>query len=131
MHSDKTSRLRSPLALMAVFAYLFSFMAMPAAQAGMIGTDAALAADDRAERVAKVQRLLSQDRVEQQMVELGVDPAAAKERVAGLTNAELRTLEHELQNLPAAGDALAVIGVVFLVLLVLEVVGAINLFNRL
>lgn len=124
------SRSRSPIALMAVFVYLVSFMALPAAQAGMIGTGAALEADARAERVAEVQRLMSQDRVEEQMVALGVDPAAAKARVAGLTDSELAKLESELENLPAAGDALAVIGIVFLVLLILELVGAIDLFKR-
>lgn len=124
------SRSRSPIALVAVFVYLVSFMALPAAQAGMIGTGAALEADARAERVAEVQRLMSQDRVEEQMVALGVDPAAAKARVAGLTDSELTKLESELENLPAAGDALAVIGIVFLVLLILELVGAIDLFKR-
>jgi hypothetical protein len=127
---NQTSNWRSPLALLAVFAYLLSFMALPAAQADMIGTRAALDADARADRVAEVQRLLSQDRVEEQMVALGVDSAAAKARVAGLNDAELTRLESELENLPAAGDALAVIGVVFLVLLILELVGAIDLFQR-
>lgn len=129
MHKQ-TSHWRSPLALLAVFAYLLSFMALPAAQADMIGTRAALDADARAERVAEVQRLLSQDRIEAQMVALGVDPAAAKARVAGLNDTELARLQGELEDLPAAGDALAVIGVVFLVLLILELVGAIDLFKR-
>jgi hypothetical protein len=118
MHT-KISRTRSPLALLTVFVYLVSFMALPAAQAEVIGTGEALTADTRAERVAEVQRLLSQDRVEEQMVALGVDPEAAKTRVAGLTDAELAKLERELENLPAAGDALAVIVIVFLLLLIL------------
>lgn len=128
MHT-KISRWRSPLALLAVFAYLLSFMALPAAQAGMIGTGTALDADARADRVAEVQHLLSQDRVEERMIALGVDPAAAQERVAGLTDTELARLESELENLPAAGGAIEVIGVVFLVLLILELVGAIDLFK--
>lgn len=128
MHT-KTSRWRSPLALLAVFAYLLSFMALPAAQAGMIGTQAALDADVRADRVAEVQSLLSQDRIEQQMIALGVDPADAQARVAGLTDAELAQLQGDLENLPAAGGAIEVIGVVFLVLLILELVGVIDLFK--
>ena len=34
------------------------------------------------------------------------------------------------KNLPAGGDVIAVIGVVFLVLLILELVGVTNVFNR-
>lgn len=129
MH-NQTSHRYSPLAMLAVFAYLISFMALPAAHADMIGTRAAFDADAHAQHVAEVQHLLSQDRIEKQMVAMGVDPAAAQARVAGLTDDELARLQGQLENLPAAGDALAVIGVVFLVLLILEVVGAIDLFKR-
>jgi hypothetical protein len=35
-----------------------------------------------------------------------------------------------MQDLPAGGSALAVIGVVFLVLLILELVGVTNIFTK-
>lgn len=127
----KPQRLRLPTALLSVCAYLVMFAYVPAAQAGMIGTQAALDSDARAERVAHVRDLLDQERVTEQMVALGVDPAAAQARVASLTDTELAQIEGRLESLPAGGDALAVLGIVFLVLLVLEIVGAINLFNRL
>lgn len=127
----KPQPLRLPTALLAVFAYLVMFAYVPAAQAGMIGTRAALDSGARAERVAHVRDLMGQERVTEQMVALGVDPAAAQARVASLTDAELAQIEGQLESLPAGGDALAVLGIVFLVLLVLEIVGAINLFNRL
>ena len=45
---------------------------------------------------------------------------------------ELQQLADRLQDLPAGGDsALAVIGVVFLVLLILELVGVTNIFTGL
>lgn len=120
-----------PVALLAVFAYLGAFVYMPAAQAGMIGTQAAMQSESRAEREAHVRDMLSQERVAEQMVKLGVNPADAKARVASLSDAQLAKVEGHLESLPAGGDALAVLGIVFLVLLVLELVGAINLFNRL
>lgn len=122
--------MRLPVALLAVFAYLGAFAYMPAAQAGMIGTQAAMQSQSRAEREAHVREMLSQERVADQMVKLGVAPADAKARVASLTDAQLAKVEGQLESLPAGGGALAVLGVVFLVLLVLELVGAINLFNR-
>ena len=51
-------------------------------------------------------------------------------RVAALSDQELVTLAQHFDELPAGGSALGVIGVVFIVLLILELVGAINIFNR-
>ena len=64
------------------------------------------------------------------MLALGVDPAAVDARVARLTDAELRSLAERMDAMPAGGDALAVIGVVFLVLLILELVGVIDIFKK-
>lgn len=119
-----------PVALLAVFAYLGAFFYMPVAQAGMIGTQTVLQSQSRAERIAQVRDLLSQERVVEQMIQLGVDPAAAKARVASLTNTQLARVEGELESLPAGAGLLAVLGVVFVVLMVLELVGVLNLFNN-
>ena len=61
---------------------------------------------------------------------MGVDPAAVQERLAALTDEELQTLEGRLDSLPAGGDALAVIGIVFVVLIILELVGVTNIFTK-
>jgi hypothetical protein len=70
------------------------------------------------------------DQVRAQMLALGVDPAAVDARVARLTDAELRSLAERMGTLPAGGDALAIIGILFLVLLILEVVGVIDIFKK-
>lgn len=127
----KKSRLRLPVALVVVFAYLGCFAAVPVAQAEILGTRMLLEQQARAQRVDHVRALLAQEQVSAQMIALGVDPAQAHSRVARLTNAELLQMEGQLEALPAGGGVLAVIGVVFLVLLILELVGAINLFTRL
>jgi hypothetical protein len=64
------------------------------------------------------------------MVRLGVDPQTAVNRISALTPAELEQLRHQITTLPAGGDALAVIGVVFLVLLILELVGVTDIFKK-
>ncbi|MDT0636319.1 PA2779 family protein [Spectribacter hydrogenoxidans] len=126
---NKTGR-KPFFAWLAVFAHLVSLAFVPMAQAEMVGTGAMLDEADRAERVAEVRDMLGQERVAEQMVELGVDPAAAQARVASLTDAELAQMQDNLESLPAGGSALAVLGVVFLVLLVLELVGVTNVFSR-
>ena len=64
------------------------------------------------------------------MQALGVDPAAVDARVARLTDSELQSLADRMQQMPAGGDALAIIGIVFLVLLILELVGVIDIFKK-
>lgn len=103
-------------------------LAAPAA-AAVIGTDQLLAQQDRHARIAGIQASLARDDVRDALVELGVDPVEAQARVHALTDAELAQLEGQLETLPAGGSALALIGAVFLVLLILEVTGAINIFH--
>ena len=99
------------------------------ASAGVIGTRSVLDAELRDVRIERVERLLSQDQVRDQLVTLGVDPAWAAARVAGLTDAELQLLEDNLNDLPAGG-LLELIGVIFVVLLVLELVGVTDIFKK-
>ena len=100
------------------------------ANAGVIGTQQAMSAELRSAKETRVRSSLARDDVRQAMQQMGVDPADADARVASLSDAELLQLEGQLDRLPAGGDALAVIGVVFLVLLILELVGVTNIFNR-
>ncbi|GAB2615121.1 PA2779 family protein [Novilysobacter erysipheiresistens] len=106
-----------------------SMVVNPAA-ASVISTQQALSAEMRASTEADVRASLARDDVRQAMRQLGVDPADADTRIAALSDAELLRMQGELEQLPAGGGALAVIGVVFVVLLILELVGVINIFNR-
>ena len=108
-----------------------SMVVAPAtATAGVISTQQALSDEMRAAKETQVRSSLARDDVRQAMQRLGVDPADADARIASLSDAELVRMQGELDSLPAGGDALAVIGVVFLVLLILELVGVTNIFNR-
>ena len=77
-----------------------------------------------------VRNSLARDDVRQAMLRLGADPLQADARVASLSDAEVMKLQGQLDRLPAGGDALAVVGVVFIVLLILELTGVTNIFNR-
>ena len=112
-----------------IAALSFSLVANTA-NAGVIGTQQAMSAELRSAKETQVRSSLARDDVRQVMQQMGVDPADADARVASLSDAELLQLEGQLDRLPAGGDALAVIGVVFLVLLILELVGVTNIFNR-
>ena len=100
------------------------------AQAAVIGTLQAAGDNGRVADLATITTALARSEVRQQMVALGVEPAQVEQRIAALTDAELRTLSGQMSDMPAGGDALAVIGIVFLVLLILEAVGVIDVFKK-
>jgi len=98
--------------------------------ASVISTQQALSADARTAMEGDVRSALARDDVRQAMLRLGADPLQADARVASLSDVELMKLQGQLDRLPAGGDALAVIGIVFIVLLILELTGVTNIFNR-
>ena len=98
--------------------------------ASVISTQQALSADARTTMESDVRNSLARDDVRQAMLRLGADPLQADARVASLSDVELMKLQGQLDRLPAGGDALAVIGIVFIVLLILELTGVTNIFNR-
>lgn len=100
------------------------------AYAGVITTQQAMSAEARTAAEQDVRSALSRDEVRQAMQKLGVSPTDADARIASLSDAELMQVRQEIDRLPAGGDVIAVIGVVFLVLLILELVGVTNVFNR-
>ncbi len=98
--------------------------------AAVIDTPQAVSMDAREQRIAEVSATLARDDVRAAMIELGVDPQQAQLRVASLSDAELAQLQGELDKLPAGGGALGLIGAVFLVLLILEITGVIDIFKK-
>lgn len=109
----------------------FVFSTFPAASyAGLVGTDEMLTAENRDRQIAEIRNVLARDDVRTQMLELGVNPASVKERVNALTDAELARLSTGMQELPAGSGAIEVIGILFIVLLILELVGVTNIFNK-
>lgn len=97
--------------------------------ASMIGTQQVIDVEARSAQISKVAALLARQDVTNQMLAMGVDPQLVQSRVANLTSAELATLEGRLDQQPAGGDALAIVGAVFLVLMILEFVGVIDIFK--
>jgi len=100
-----------------------------AAPAGMIGTSYLIDNEARAASLSRVEVLLARDDVARQLAALGVDQETVVERLNGLSTAELLVLEGQIDDQVAGGDALAVIGAVFLVLLILELVGVTDIFK--
>jgi hypothetical protein len=117
--------------VMLVSASLVSLGLQAPAVAGIVGTaEAVAAAREQGDRAAVAAAMARAD-VRAQLLALGVDPAAVDGRLAALTAPELATLAGQLEQAPAGGDsALAIVGLVFLVLLLLEYTGTIDIFKK-
>lgn len=99
--------------------------------AAMIGTETLASQSLRADTQARLQTLLSRGDVQEQLVAWGVDVEKAKSRANAMSDAELQRVAYALDQQPAGGDGLIVlVGVVFVVLLILELVGVTNVFTR-
>ena len=80
-------------------------MSFQSAMAGMIGTEQAVAAASaQAERAALINTLSRSD-VANQLQSQGVDPEAAKARVASMTDQEVAALAGKIDSLPAGASS--------------------------
>ena len=111
-------------------ASLFVSSVQGAAYAGVISTQEYLTAVDREATRARIDAVLAREEVRSKLEQYGVDPAETDARLAALTDPELEQLATDLENMPAGGSVLAVVGVVFIVLLILELTGVIDIFSK-
>jgi hypothetical protein len=100
-----------------------------AASAAIVDTGT-LVAPARDADLSAVRAQLDRADVRTQMQEMGVDAKALDSRLASLSDSELHQLASDLQTAPAGGDVLALVGAVFVVLLILELVGVIDIFKK-
>ena len=102
---------------------------MGAATAAIVDTSA-IVTTDRAADLGAIRAQLERADVRAQMEQMGVDAAAVEQRIARLSDQEMHQLAVDMRNAPAGGDALALIGAVFVVLLILELTGVIDIFKK-
>jgi hypothetical protein len=105
---------------------------LDAAHAALITSGQAIEAGAAGGERDRVAAFLAREDVREEMVALGVDPVEAVNRVAGLSDAEVRRIAGHLDQLPAGQSAVgAVIGAalfIFLVLLITDLLGLTNIF---
>lgn len=97
--------------------------------AGIIGTQTLIENQQSNDSQAQIEEFIARENVREQIIALGADPVEVQDRLAALTADELRLLEQEIDNMPAGG-ILAIIGIVFVVLIILELTGTIDIFKK-
>ena len=100
-----------------------------AASAAILDTSA-LVSTDRAADLSSVRTSLERADVRAKFEEMGVDATAVDRRIASLNDRELHQLAADMKNAPAGGDAVWIVGAVFIVLIILELTGVIDIFKK-
>lgn len=125
---EKLRRLTKPVSHLVIFGLLALSLHLPAAQAGMIGTEAVVNAAQVQQDRERLRQVLNRDDVMVQLTAHGVDPAQVQARVDSLTDQEVQTLATKMDQLPAGGDALGLLVLIFIVLLITDILGFTNIF---
>ncbi len=122
---------KTNLVVLTILITFFTTTALvPAARAAIIGTSSYIEQADRLSRDT-IKNIFAGEDVRNQLIAYGVDPDAAASRVAAMSDEELRAIQGNIKALPAGSDVLAVLGAVLVVLIVLELLGVTNVFNKL
>jgi hypothetical protein len=99
------------------------------ARAAIVDTGA-LVTTTREANLATIRAQLNRADVKQHLEGMGVDVASVDARVANLSDQELQKMSTDMQSAPAGGGVLVIVGIVFIVLIILEFVGVIDIFKR-
>lgn len=113
--------------------YVLVSLPIGAAQAALVTTDEIIAGMSAGEDRARVQDFLERADVRRHMIDLGVDPDEAAQRIAGMSDEDIRAIAGRLDEAPAGQSAVGVlIGaalIVFLVLLFTDIIGETDVFD--
>lgn len=108
---------------------LVSMSCMQYSAAAVISTGEYMNVEIRGERIERVQAFMARQDVARQLARFGVSADDLQARVMNLTDAELVELEGAIGSDIAGGDALGTIGLLFLILIILELVGVTDIFK--
>ena len=122
--------IRTRIIIPTLFLFFVSTILSPAARAAMVTTERFIRTETHGKCVPQLQVLMTRQDVQDQLCAFGVDPYEASARIAALTDMEISQLQNHLNDLPAGGGAIEVIGIVFIVILILELVGVIDIFKK-
>lgn len=121
-----------PVSLFLVFSFLLLDLSVQTANAKMVDTNAVIAVQQETVNRERVAAFLGREDVQKVMIQQGVDPAEAQQRVASLSPSELTKMANSMDQLPAgSGGGGAIVGAVvfvFVVLLVTDLLGLTHVF---
>ena len=126
---DTFRRMTKPVSY-AVAAGMFALsLHLPAANAAMVGTEAVVHAAQAQQQRDRIHEALNREEVKAKLVSLGVDPAQVQTRVDALTDDEAQRLAKQMDEMPAGGDIVGALVLIFVILLITDLMGLTEVFS--
>lgn len=107
---------------------LFTGLQATVVQAALVSTQTLIQQEQAQYDRAQLQAALAQEQAVAAMQALGVDADLVQERVANMTAEELQAFNQQVDEMQAGGSALGVVVLVFLILILLDLLGATDIF---
>jgi hypothetical protein len=107
----------------AIMALVFMLGMPQAANAGMVGTQKLLP-----QNLTQLDQQQARQSMQNQLVDLGVEPEMAKARIASLSDQQVADISSQLSDLPAGADVGGVLLTLFIVFVITDVIGATDIF---
>jgi hypothetical protein len=103
-------------------------MSLTSAQAAMVTNDLIINRAQQDTAKAELLQTLNRSDVKQQLLDLGVKPENVESRINLMTHEEIADLNQQIGELPAGGDVLGILLVIFIVFVITDVIGATDIF---
>ncbi len=111
-----------------ILSMLTMVLPIQSASAGMVETDQVVSHELAMQDRARIYAFVDREDVLAQLQKEGVTAGEAKARVNALTDDEAHMIAGKLDQLPAGGDVLDVLLIVFIVLLITDILGFTKVF---
>ena len=112
----------------ALIAFVSVGIAQPA-QAALVGTAQVVAAANADQARASLAAALNRADVQAELQRYNINPADAQARIAALSDAEVASVAHQIDSLPAGGDGIVgALVFIFVLLLVTDILGLTKVF---
>lgn len=103
-------------------------MSFTSAQAAMISNDVIINHVQQGHAKTELLQTINRSDVKQQLLNLGVNPENIESRIKLMTPEEIAQLNQQIEELPAGGDVLGVLLVIFIVFVITDIIGATDIF---
>lgn len=122
-------RFTKPVSYVVTAGMLALSLHLPVANATMVGTEAVVHTVQAQQQRARIHQALDREEVKAKLVSLGVEPSQVQARVNALTDDEAQRLAKQMDEVPAGGDIVGALVLVFVILLITDLMGLTEVFS--
>mgnify|MGYP001822379577 FL=1 len=114
--------------LSTVLTFALLSMSFNSALAGLVSNEQVIAQAQHQSAKAQLMQTIERADVRQQLLSMGVREQDITSRINLMTADEIAQLNQQIDELPAGGDLLGIILVIFIVFVITDVIGATDIF---